>query len=314
VVHARARQLPQRRLALFRQLFLSIVDCTALARDPSEAGQPEEHAGAILLHCRSKPLGMTAVSDQPKPSHLAVAPELGRRHAETVNAAIVGEADGLEVEAISHSWRRSAEIYQIDAESHEAPRILTESALRLSKEPIECVVRAAQPELDRLHRIVCQAGYVTLLCDTEGVMVDDRGSEERSAELRHWGIWVGRMWSEATEGTNGIGTCIADRRAVTVHQTQHFRSRHIGRRRDPGIARRISRYHFIRAFKAGVGMPPHRYVLEQRVRKAAELIERSEQPLTRIALNLGFADRSHFSRSFHALVGLTPSQFRRAHR
>ncbi len=61
-------------------------------------------------------------------------------------------------------------------------------------------------------------------------------------------------------------------------------------------------------------MPPHRYVLEQRVRKACELIERSEQPLTRIALNLGFADQSHFSRSFHAVVGLTPSQFRRAHR
>jgi AraC-like DNA-binding protein len=76
----------------------------------------------------------------------------------------------------------------------------------------------------------------------------------------------------------------------------------------------ISRYHFFRAFKTSVGMPPHRYVLEQRVRKAAELIERSEQPLTRIALNLGFADQSHLSRSFHALMGLTPSQFRRAHR
>ena len=171
---------------------------------------------------------MTAVSDRPEPSRLTVAPDLLRRHAETVSAAIAGEADGLEVETISHSWRRSAEIYRIDADSHEAPHVLTDSALRLSKEPIECVVRAAQPELDRLHRIVRHAGYVTLLCNTEGVMVDDRGSEERSAELRHWGIWVGGVWSEAAEGTNGIGTCIADHRAVTVHQTQHFRSRHIG--------------------------------------------------------------------------------------
>jgi AraC-like DNA-binding protein len=40
----------------------------------------------------------------------------------------------------------------------------------------------------------------------------------------------------------------------------------------------------------------------------------SEQPPSRIALNLGFADQSHFSRSFHALNRLTPSQFRRAHR
>ena len=129
---------------------------------------------------------------------------------------------------ISHSWRRCAELYHIDPAGHEPPHILTDSALRLSKEPIERVVRAAQAELDRLHRIVDQAGYVTLLCDAQGVAVDHRGSEARSAEFRYWGIWLGGVWSEDVEGTNGIGTCIADRRAVTVHQTQHFRSRHTG--------------------------------------------------------------------------------------
>jgi AraC-like DNA-binding protein len=34
------------------------------------------------------------------------------------------------------------------------------------------------------------------------------------------------VWSEAIEGTNGIGTCIAEERSVTVHGNQHFRSRH----------------------------------------------------------------------------------------
>jgi AraC-like DNA-binding protein len=76
----------------------------------------------------------------------------------------------------------------------------------------------------------------------------------------------------------------------------------------------LSAYHFSRAFKSSVGMPPHRYLLEQRIRKAAELIERSEQPLINIGLAVGFADQAHFSRTFHALVGLTPCQFRRAHR
>jgi hypothetical protein len=52
-------------------------------------------------------------------------------------------------------------------------------------------------------------------------------SWRRCAELRYWGIWLGGVWSEAVEGTNGNGTCTADRRAVTVHQTQHFRSPHI---------------------------------------------------------------------------------------
>src|SRR5262249_14747989 len=38
---------------------------------------------------------------------------------------------------------------------------------------------------------------------------------------------LGGVWSEASEGTNGIGTCIAEERPVTVHRNQHFRSRHI---------------------------------------------------------------------------------------
>jgi AraC-like DNA-binding protein len=56
------------------------------------------------------------------------------------------------------------------------------------------------------------------------------------------------------------------------------------------------------------------FQLNQCDRSSAELIERSEQPLVNIAVHMGFADQAHFSRSFHARVGLTPSQFRRAHR
>jgi transcriptional regulator GlxA family with amidase domain len=61
-------------------------------------------------------------------------------------------------------------------------------------------------------------------------------------------------------------------------------------------------------------MPPHHYLLQQRIQKAAELLKSGELPVTDIALAVGFADQSHFSRSFHALVGVAASQFRRAHR
>ena len=62
----------------------------------------------------------------------------------------------------------STAVFQLKCESGEPPRILAEGALRLWKEPIERVVRVAQPELDRLHRIVDHAGDVTLLCETRG--------------------------------------------------------------------------------------------------------------------------------------------------
>jgi len=48
--------------------------------------------------------------------------------------------------------------------------------------------------------------------------------------------------------------------------------------------------------------------------KAAELLKSTEQAISTIALTVGFADQSHFSNSFRQLAGLTPAQFRRAHR
>jgi transcriptional regulator of acetoin/glycerol metabolism len=52
------------------------------------------------------------------------------------------------------------------------------------------------------------------------------GDDSKDQEFKHWGIWLGGVWSEQFEGTNGIGTCITDRRPVLVHCAEHFRSRH----------------------------------------------------------------------------------------
>jgi transcriptional regulator of acetoin/glycerol metabolism len=126
---------------------------------------------------------------------------------------------------VAASWHRSAN-HHIDPASMVAPHVLTTAELRESREPIEATVRAVQSELDRVYGVVRRAGYVVLFCDTNGVAIDYRGDEARSAQFRHWGVWLGGSWSEAMEGTNGIGTCIAEKRPITVHQTQHFRARH----------------------------------------------------------------------------------------
>ena len=39
---------------------------------------------------------------------------------------------------------------------------------------------------------------------------------------------LGADWSEACEGSNGIGTCLVERQPLTIHQNEHFNSRHIG--------------------------------------------------------------------------------------
>jgi len=116
--------------------------------------------------------------------------------------------------------------YHVDPSSGSAPNIVTQSELQVSKEPAADLIAQAREEIDRLYAIVRQQGYVVLLCSETGVAIHHRGDETRADDFKHWGIWLGGVWSESIEGTNGIGTCITEQRPVLVHCGQHFRSRH----------------------------------------------------------------------------------------
>jgi AraC-like DNA-binding protein len=75
---------------------------------------------------------------------------------------------------------------------------------------------------------------------------------------------------------------------------------------------RLSVSHFARAFKASFGEPPHRYVVRQRIARAREMMLATDEPLSRVALDCGFADQSHFSRLFRRQEGESPNAWRRA--
>jgi AraC family transcriptional regulator len=72
----------------------------------------------------------------------------------------------------------------------------------------------------------------------------------------------------------------------------------------------MSPFHFARLFKASTGLPPHQYVIARRVERAKELLRGRERlTLAAVAVEVGFADQSHFTRHFRRLVGVTPRQF-----
>ena len=131
-------------------------------------------------------------------------------------------------EVISASWNRSADCFHIDPSSRRAPSVLSGTELKERQEPLERLAHIASEEINNLYSIVRDAGYVVLLCDSQGIAVDYRGDAKVADEFKYWGIWLGGVWSEDIEGTNGIGTCIEQQRPVSVHLNQHFRSRHTG--------------------------------------------------------------------------------------
>jgi AraC-like DNA-binding protein len=149
------------------------------------------------------------------------------RHIDRVLAVVGGLATPPTDSVVQHSWIRSSNAHGIDPGSRDAPRILTVAEIRASREISSQLIEVARVELDHLYKIVRAARYVILLCDRDGLVIEHRGEESEAAQYRHWGTWLGGVWSEEAEGTNGIGTCLAEQRSVSVHRAQHFRARHI---------------------------------------------------------------------------------------
>jgi AraC-like DNA-binding protein len=70
----------------------------------------------------------------------------------------------------------------------------------------------------------------------------------------------------------------------------------------------LSPYYLLRVFCAEVGMSPHAYLESVRIRHAQRLI-RTGKPLAEVAIEVGFSNQSHMTRSFRKIIGVTPGQY-----
>jgi transcriptional regulator of acetoin/glycerol metabolism len=143
-------------------------------------------------------------------------------HAEQVQSAVSGNAAAKS--ALVASWSRSMRLYGLDPEKSRVPTIVTDRELKEARERLGSLIFTAQHALDRLYAAVGGAGCCVLLADRNGIPVDRRGHVSDDATFSKMGLWTGAVWSEALEGTNGIGTALAEQRALTIHRDEHFRS------------------------------------------------------------------------------------------
>lgn len=73
-----------------------------------------------------------------------------------------------------------------------------------------------------------------------------------------------------------------------------------------------SPYHLCRVFKNQTSLSIHQYLMNVRLAASLErLAERPGEPLSMVALDLGFASHNHFTSVFRNRLGLSPSEFRR---
>jgi transcriptional regulator of acetoin/glycerol metabolism len=141
-------------------------------------------------------------------------------HADMINAAITSSAAAKS--ALVASWKRSASLHQLNPGERRGPMRLAQSELDEARQALEPLLRVAQTSLDRLYQAVGGVGCCVLLADRNGIPLDRRGAISDDKTFEKWGLWTGTVWSEQAEGTNGIGTCLVERRTLTIHADQHF--------------------------------------------------------------------------------------------
>jgi len=129
---------------------------------------------------------------------------------------------------IAASWRRCLTLHGLTPEHSRSPVRLTSGEFRQARERSGALIVGADGELSRLFATLGKAGCCLVLTDEQGIVLERRGSAGDDAEFRSVGLWSGTVWSEASVGTNGIGTAIADERAVAIQRNQHFFSSNIG--------------------------------------------------------------------------------------
>lgn len=130
--------------------------------------------------------------------------------------------------SIARSWLRCLEDYHLDPAQSMAPTVLEHGRVLESRERLQQVLQIAGNEMNSLHQQLCGAGHAVLLTDARGVILNCVTAPTERRIFERAGLWLGADWSEAREGTNGIGTCLVERQALTIHQDEHFRGRHTG--------------------------------------------------------------------------------------
>lgn len=82
--------------------------------------------------------------------------------------------------------------------------------------------------------------------------------------------------------------------------------------RQMAAAARLSPHHFSRAFRISFGCAPRTWLVARKMAQAQDRLTSTDDPVDRIAVDLGYRSGSQLARAFRAHAGCSPRAFRRA--
>lgn len=150
-----------------------------------------------------------------------------RHHAERVLNTVRSRSDAG-TSALAASWCRSVQHHGLDPEVQMIRTRVESTYLSHAQEEHAALLAVANPVLEQIFRSVGRSGCCVVLSESHGLILQRRVHDGDTAQFADVGLVEGGRWGEAEEGTNAIGTCLAESRPLIIHRDQHFASRNIG--------------------------------------------------------------------------------------
>lgn len=129
---------------------------------------------------------------------------------------------------VANSWDRCLNRYSMEPDAARNTIVLGAASVRERQQTFGDLLGVARAEMENLYEQIAGSGYAVILSDADAVVLSAITDPNMKRDFRSAGLWIGAVWSEQNEGTNGLGTAIAERAPVTVYCGEHFRDYNAG--------------------------------------------------------------------------------------
>ncbi|HEY4802489.1 MAG TPA: sigma-54-dependent Fis family transcriptional regulator [Paraburkholderia sp.] len=130
-------------------------------------------------------------------------------------------SNGWPAPAIQKAHERS-ETFGLRATARPDYDVLTCAGLELKREQNRVLCLHAMPVMETLHEQIVNTQSMIVLTNAEGLILHSIGDDDFLQRAEKVALRPGANWAEDRQGTNAIGTALAERCAMVVHGDQHY--------------------------------------------------------------------------------------------
>jgi transcriptional regulator of acetoin/glycerol metabolism len=150
----------------------------------------------------------------------ALEQEHARRVLETVRRGVASGPGFPGV--IARSWMRCVNDYALNPDNLARNAEAGRGGFERRQEASAMLISNAKAEMSSLFQQLAKRDTVVVIADAAGIVLETVGDGSFARQAARVGMRPGGDWSEKAAGTNGIGTCLAEREMVVVDRTEHF--------------------------------------------------------------------------------------------